>query len=285
LTVQGCSKRTASDLETNPSVLDDFRTGLPRQADHRAIGIGIEEVFEMWRFFRNSATRAALVLVAIGAAGVSARADFIATATQLGFPPIGPTTLATGSPSAPGGLVYAPGGTRVFNDFSLTGVSLSEVQTAALSEVLSSALTITNTGSVPNTIIFQIQATGFTSPLAPPGVHLVSSVGGTTPSVGSGAPNALSFASQAGGAPPAPTLSPSITGQGVAYSASTSQDLSTGVSAPYTVFQTYFITLNPGATLQFTGRTDLTPEPSSVVLTLVGLPLIGLFCARRMRRR
>jgi hypothetical protein len=246
-----------------------------------------EEAFEMRRFLRYSATLAALALVALLSTGVSARADIIVTITELGGATLGPTTVATGSPSTPGGIVYAPGGNTTVGDFTFTAFSLSEEQTFPFSEVLSSALTVTDNGTVAHTVQIAIQATGFTLPTAPPGVHVLSSVGGTTPSVGSGSPNAIAFTSQANGASPAATLSPSITGTGVAYSAQTTQDLNTGVSAPYTVFQTYFITLNPGADLQLTGRTDLSaiPEPSPLTLSVLGLPLLGLLCAYRRWRR
>jgi hypothetical protein len=240
----------------------------------------------MLKHLRNPATLAALVLVALLTTGVSARADIILTATQLGNAPVGPSIVATGSPSAPGGVVYHPSADQVFHDFTIRGLALSQEQTASLSEALSSALSITNTSSMAQTVTIAIQYTGYTFPVTPPGATLVSSVGGTTPVTGAGAPNAILFTSQVGGTPPL-TLSPSITGTGVAYSASTTQDILTGLSAPYSVFQTYVITLNPGANLQFAGRTDLKeiPEPSSFTLTLVGLPLLGLLFVRRLRRR
>jgi hypothetical protein len=231
---------------------------------------------------------AALALAAYLSA-TPAKADIIVTLQETGHSAIGPTTEASGSPSMGGGtgVTWIAGSTITVNDFTLSGVSSSETQTATLSEVLSSTLTITNNNSVAHTITLTFAATGFTAPLAPPGVLMTDSVGGTTPFTGSGAGNAISFTSQAGAAPAAPALSPDITGHGVAYSQSGSQSISTGLSGTYTVTQTYVITLNAGANLQFTGRTDLqpngVPEPASVAMALSGLPLLGLMW-RRMRR-
>jgi hypothetical protein len=118
---------------------------------------------------------------------------------------------------------------------------------------------------------------------------LLESLGGTTPVTGGGAGNAITMVSQVQGAPVAPTLAPDITGLGVAYAASNNQTIATGVIAPYSITQTFAITLNAGANLSVTGRTDLVaqavPEPATAALALSGLPLVGLLFARRLRRR
>jgi hypothetical protein len=241
------------------------------------------------RSFRKFALGLATAAIASLSTASSARADLIVTAQETGDSSTGPVTVATGSPSTPGGVVYNNGTPLNVNDFTFTQVSASETQTAALSEVLSSTLSITNTSSTVQTITIVLQATNFTAPLAPPGVLLLESLGGTTPVIGSGAPNAISFTSQAAATTPAPTLTPDVTGQGVAYSASANESIVTGLSGTYTVSQTYVITLNAGANLQFTGRTDLipvaTPEPATVAMALTAAPLLGLGGWLRRRRR
>ncbi len=236
---------------------------------------------------RRSLWAAGMALIASLGSSAIARADLILTATETGYAQQGPTTLASGAPTDGGGTgVTYNAASSTFHDFTFTGITLSETQTDPLSEVLSSTLTIKNTNSVAHTLTFTLEATGFTAPLAPPGVLLLESLGGTTPVTGAGAGNTISFFSQAAATPAAPTLSPSITGVGKSYSQDSSESIATGLSGTYSVFQTYTITLNAGANLQFTGRTDLlpTPEPSSIALALTALPLLGLTALARRRR-
>jgi hypothetical protein len=243
-----------------------------------------EEQLEMRRFHRNFAILAALAMVATLVTGSIARADIIVTFQETGDSPTGPLLVASGSPI--GGLTYSNNTTETVNDFAIVNASLTELQTGLESVSLASNLYITNNAGTAKTITATVQYTGYTLPTAPPGIALVESIGGTNTPGGSGsAGQAISFSSTVGGAPAAPTLSPAITSAG-GYSATGLQGIAAGVPAPFSVLQSFTITLNPGTLLQVTGSTSLTsvPEPASVAMALTGLPIIGLLWARRRRR-
>jgi len=241
------------------------------------------------RAIRKLANLAGMAAMAALGLTMSAKADLIITAQQTGMGVVGPTTVATGSPTdgAGTGVVYNPSADIFFGNFRIQGVSVSETQTATLSQVLSSTLTITNMDSVAHTLTVMISATNFTAPTTPPDVLLRESIGGTTPAINSGAGNAISFVSKAGAAPAAPTLTPDITGNSLGYASNATQLITSGLSAPYTIMQTYVITLNAGSELQFTGRTNLVsavPEPATVAMALTALPILGLGAWVRRRR-
>jgi len=245
------------------------------------------------RYLRNPAILTGLALIAPLSTPSAVRADIIITIAEVGGPSSGPNVVAVGAPSTPGGVNYNPG-TATFGDFTISGAGVSESQVPAFSEVLSTALKLTNNSASAHTLTFTIEASRFTAPAAPPGATLISNLGGTTPAVvGTGAGNSISFRSQAGSSPSnaTPTQSPDITADGTAYAAPR-QTLSIASGLPasgYSVFETYSITLNPGATLQFTGRTDLVPnavpEPATVAMALTALPLLGIGALARRRRR
>jgi hypothetical protein len=243
----------------------------------------------MLRFYRNFAILAGLAIVATLVTGSIARADIIVT-FQEDSGLVTTQTVALGSPLTPGGTFFNPGGpAQVFGDFSIAGVSLTEAQTSPKSEILSATVSVTNNGLASHTLTATVQATGFTLPTAPPGILVSEHIGGTAPTTpGGGAGNLLSFSSQVDTQSPASTLSPDIT-TGLGFAQDGTQTIATGVpSVPpfYSILQSFSITLNPGANLQVTGRTDLTavPEPASVAMALTGLPIIGLLWALRRRR-
>jgi hypothetical protein len=241
---------------------------------------------------RKLSKLSAMAMLAALALSSAARADIIITISEVGGPSTGPNDVAVGSPSMTGGVSYNPG-TSPFGDFTISSAGVSERQLTALSEVLSTALQLTNNGSVAHTLNVTIQASNFTAPTAPPGFELISNLGGTTPAViGTGPGNAISFQSQVGTSASDATAvqSPDITGNAVSYAAPTQTlGITTGFPGTppgYSVYQTYSITLDAGATLQFTGRTDLvpTPEPATVAMALTALPLMGLGALARRRR-
>jgi hypothetical protein len=158
----------------------------------------------------------------------------------------------------------------------------------------SATVDISNVTGATQSIVINVISTGFTSPTAPPGIDLLSNIGG---SVATGSSlSSLSFVScldttnsQTAGCSGttinAPALSPSITSQG-AYSADNSTAVNT-LASPYAIDQALKITLGAGSNVNFSASTTLvaTPEPTSIVLFGAVIFLTGSAIRRKQKRQ
>jgi len=169
---------------------------------------------------------------------------------------------------------------------------------SSLAVMTSSDVDLDNNGTSSVTLQIQISEDGFTAPVG--GGTLLSHIGGT---VVAGLFNStLSYQSCIN---PSNTLR-SVSSQGVACSAgdiasglsapsitttgSFSNDKSatfTGLSGPYSIVESYFITLAPGAEINWSASTSVqattptVPEPASSMLFLgAGLAGLGAFCRK-----
>ena len=245
-----------------------------------------------FRTFRHPAILAGLALIAPLALPTGARADLIVMASEDGGRS---TTILNvqGSPSSPNGFTFGTPpniNTNLTADFVANNTTLNETQVPSFSEVLSSALSLTNSGTATHTLTLTIQATGFTAPTAPPGALLTSDVSGTVRGNGNvgNADNLLTFQSRADNAASTALQTPAINQAGSFSTPTASTSIATGLTAPYTVFQFYTITLNAGANIQLSGRTDLlprpAPEPATLAMAATVLPVLGYGAYRRRRR-
>jgi hypothetical protein len=150
-------------------------------------------------------------------------------------------------------------------------------QTSTLSQLLSSATSLTNTGTATADIYIRVTGTGYTSPTG--SAELTSQIGG---SVATGSvDNLLTYSSSAQGQATSP-LSPGITDSASSYNASNMIAV-TGLTAPFDVMETIHFTLGAGSKLNYSASSTLTPVPEPASMALFGLGLVGV--AGKLRRR
>jgi len=168
-------------------------------------------------------------------------------------------------------------------------------------DLTSADVDLINTSSTTQTIQIQLSANGFTAPLAPPTITLLSHVGGTV--VAGGGANSLSFqscidpsntlrsVSSLGVACPAGAIASGLSTPAITAAGSYNSDKSVTIASltgPYAIDESFIITLAAGAEINWSSSTSLlatpipgTPEPVTAVL--VGSGLIGLGILRKRR--
>jgi len=246
----------------------------------------------MSRFVRNLAILAALAgIVALGAT-TAAHADLIITAAEDGGTA---TTLVdvVGTPGPFPGLNGSFSGT--IGDFQITiqGGFATTNAAGALSQLLSSAVALTNTSGANHTLDLTVAGTGYTSPTAPPALKFSSSIGGTT--VTGGAGNVLAFnayvdptntPTTAGAFSNGLQTTPITEGSNTGWNTGQADSVISSLASPYAMLHTVDFSLDGGASLGYQASQSLTavPEPGTVAMALTGLPILGLLWARRRRR-
>jgi len=209
-----------------------------------------------------------------------------------------PPTAANEVASAPSGLGFQTANytNASFNGFivGVLATSSNSPGTATIANLTGSTVNFTNNNSSTATIYVTLGDTNYLSPTAPPGIINVNSHVSNTVVVG----NALntetfqSFVNQdnsqngttgVGSGP----QSPSIVGPNSSVSDVTFN--LTSLNSPYSLTETYAITLGAGSSITFSSNTTLTlsavPEPSSAALAGLGvLGMIGYGFGRRKVR-
>jgi hypothetical protein len=247
--------------------------------------------------------------VAIGLLGSSARADVTVSITEHGV--TSTATLATGSPTTPGGVSGAMSFT--LPDYTISFLSGKEVQTgtgaSALSFLQSSTVSVTNTsGATGQLLAITITGNGFTAPTIPPAISIAGSSAFSATVTTLTAPGSMALTSSVQQAVVSPPLG-GFTPQTITLTppAPPTQSLSApvdnttitaltpiGPGSTFSIAEAVGLTLNEkGDTVNFVGTTTLSgvppvvhhiPEPSTMALAgLGGLGLIGYGLRRRAR--
>jgi hypothetical protein len=216
------------------------------------------------------------------------RADLIITLTESG----GPTAIIKG----PSGTLLSFGPVTV-GDFSVSGQGNSNSPgTAALSQLLNSAIQVTNTDAkAGHTLTVMVTDVNFSLPKGP--LTMVSSFGGASILNG---PNQATFQgwadltntpTTAGATTAGAQAGPPVSGS----SSYKTTDLS--VSVPhvdnnlYALLSTTIFTVGASGQIQGTGNLSLTPTgavpaPAALLLALTGLPCLGAgYLVRRRKNR
>src|ERR1039457_2246168 len=199
-------------------------------------------------------------------------------------------------------LVSGASGTTIVDPTATIGSFKVDVSSAesnspgnsSLAELLSSTLSITNTGSSTQTLELFIGDVNFSAPTAPPGIEVNSHIGGTV-AVGSSA-NLLSFKScvdpnngqntcgisTPSGLVTAGPGTPNVTGSPASFK---DDQFATILSLGkyYSISQALTITLGGASQLNFSDSTTLTPVPEPVSIGLLGGIL--LLTNRMIRRK
>lgn len=163
--------------------------------------------------------------------------------------------------------------------------------TPTLAYLEGSSLHVTNNNSGIATLYIKLSDTGFMQPTNPAVVTLDSQIGGSV--TAGGAHNALTFQSYADPADGLASLagftagpqSPNITGAPKAYSDDRSTLITSGLTAPYSVTESFELTLDRHSQVGFQSSTNLSaavPEPSGLVLAGIAA-VAGLGLASRRR--
>jgi len=214
-----------------------------------------------------------------------ARADFVVSASVDGG---APSVIADDPVSA--GPVLFNGPLGAFN-VTIFGADSNSPGGASLADEFSASVEIQNTGSTSHTLEFFIGSQGFTLPVTPPSLTLLSHISGTV-AVGS-ASNSLSFTScvdPTNSTSPCPSAIESGTGTpGITTAGSFANDQSATIAslaATYSIGEDLFVDLGAGAQINFSASTTLTPavpEPVSVGWMAGGIVLLaGIY--KRARR-
>jgi hypothetical protein len=170
----------------------------------------------------------------------------------------------------------------VFNQLTATD---NNPGTASLA-TLQSQISATNTDSTTHTATVTVSDSGFTAPTAPPGSLLLqTSISGSVGISGTNGDNLLSFTGSVAG--DTLSLSPNVTTSNSTFS-DTADLLIASLAAPFAMGEVFDITLGAGATVSFTGTTELTPAaaplPAALPLFATGLGALGLLGWRRKRK-
>jgi hypothetical protein len=233
---------------------------------------------------RLLAITAMVGVLALGMATPARAALDIAISTTNNPPLIPGDVVATGANTGPVSFTGNVGGFHI----ETLASSSNSPGSPTLAALFGSDTTITNNNTTTATIYITLGAQGFTSPVAPPTLQLLSHVGGTVPVADPS--NLLTFQSilntsnvqNATTGITTPAQHPGITGGSFSSDASTPI---TSLSGTYSLTEYFAITLSPGSIFNFSSSTTLTrvvPEPSTTALAGLGaLGLIGYGLRRR----
>jgi hypothetical protein len=177
-------------------------------------------------------------------------------------------------------------------DFIVVGATSNSPGTAGGSDLLTATVQLTNPTAANQSIELLSGDIGFTTPTAPPPVEFLNSISGTV--VTGGPANAFSSQaclSEANGQNvcPGDFITPLITAAITVPGAGANSDFTTlpALTTPYSMTEELLITLSPGANINFTASSDVTPtsvaEPGSLALLGAGLAGFGLLGWRRRR--
>jgi len=169
-------------------------------------------------------------------------------------------------------------------------------------QVLGSDTSITNSSANTVTIFFTIGSTGFTNPVTPPNIVMLSHIGGSVPlPIGGDPANLLTYQSYVDSANGQNSLgalttgaqTPDVRGTIMQSFNSDAPNLTiTSLAGPYSITERFSLTLSANSEINFASSTTLTnlpltpiPEPSTLAIAGIGgLGLIGYGLRRRKAR-
>lgn len=196
------------------------------------------------------------------------------------------TTICSGGPSCGTSFVASNG-----LAFTLFGATSNSPGTPLNAKVLQATVQLNNPTATAQSITLLVGDTGFTSPTAPPATSLINSIAGTVTTGGAGNVfDAIGCIDQANGQNVCPgtintpLVVADITAPGSGNNSSTASVAT--LSAPFSMSERLFITLDPGANINFSASSDVAGVAASepMGLALMGVSLLGLGLVRATRR-
>jgi hypothetical protein len=229
--------------------------------------------------------KALLIAAAWAAAPMAAHAGLLLEYSEGGNPFISICAAASGTSCNVAHLVTTNG-----LDFITVGATSNSPGTPTSADLLTATVQMTNPTSSAESITLLSGDIGFSKPLAPPPVEFLNSISGTV--VSGGAANAFTSQaclSEADGQNvcPGDFITPLITAaiQNPGAGANSNFTILTSLTGPYSMTEELMITLAPGANINFTASSDVSPasvsEPST--LALLGSAIGGLLLILRRR--
>lgn len=232
---------------------------------------------------RQIVATAGLLILTLAA---PARADLV---IQLSSDGTNWTTVADQPPGSTAS--YSTPRNTPFNGFNISVLSddSNSPGSASLSYLEGSSVHVNNTGAA-GTLYIKLSDTGFSQPsTSVNAISLDSQIGGsvTVP----GADNTITYQSYVDpnngqatltGFSPGPQQ-PNITGSPKSYSSDSSMLITSGLTGPFSITESFQIYLDSGSQLGFQSSTNLTsvPEPSSLVILALGTLGLVAYASRR----
>jgi len=238
------------------------------------------------RFGKLALSFAASAAIAV-LAPPSARADLEIWLSNTSLPGTEVANAASGSFP---GAQYSNANYSGFQINTLS-VTSNSTGTPSGSELVSATLDIKNISGATATLYISVGDTGFLSPTAPPSLTVNSHVGGSVVSVGgNNAPNLLTFQSfvNSDDSQNGRTGFSTAAQQPGVTSGSFSSDAFgtiTTLGSPYSMTETYVLTLGAGGELNFAANTTLSPVPEPSTMAIAGLGALGMIGYGLRRRK